>query len=69
MRSAKPGANSDGPSQHSIIPQHPARRAERELEWCYSPGIDREAAAMDRSEGMPWKDRVGMEHGPEQALL
>lgn len=53
----------------SIIPQHPARRAGREQGWCFSPGIDREAAGMDRSEGMPWKDRVGMENGQEQTVL
>lgn len=59
MWPARPGANSDGPAQHSSIPQHPARGAGREQGW--GPGIDREAAAMDRSERMLWKDRVRME--------
>lgn len=52
----------------SIISQHPARRAGREQGWCFSPRIDREAAAIDRSEGIPWKDRVGMEYGQEQTV-
>lgn len=33
VRAVPPGAKADGPSRHSINPQHPARGAERGQGW------------------------------------